>query len=138
MSFELELYASVRDWAEAERAAAATASDRHVSVVPGRRKRWGRTLEPTIHFDWRQGQHVLSDQADWDHDAFLLDEERRHDLAATVLVLAGMLEPGWGIRAYWRGDPLESESATTADRLADLIRRSQLNRYTLYRLSVPA
>jgi len=83
VSFELELQATVGSWEEAERAVAETASDDRVSVVAGRRKRWGRTLAPSIHFDWREGQDVLSDNAHWDHDCFLLDEERRHKLAAT-------------------------------------------------------
>lgn len=131
----LELQASVRDWDEAERVAAATSAEGHVSVVAGRRKRWGRTRTATIDFDWQQGQAVLSDNAGWDRDAFLLHDRHRHDLAETILMLAGSLQPGWGVRAYWVGDPLEQETTTTAEGLAELVRRSQLNRYTLYRVA---
>lgn len=124
----------MRDWEEAERAAAATASAGHVSVVVGRRKRWGRTLKPSVHFDWQQGQNVLSDDADWSQEAFALSDEGRHDLAATVLALSEVLEPGWAIRAYWGGDRLKNERAVTAEELAGLVRQSQLDSYTLYRV----
>ncbi len=134
MSFELELYAEVADWDEAKRAAAATAAPGHVAVVPGRRWRRGRNAEPSIHFDWRQGQDVLSDQADWSEDAFTFSEEGRHNLAETLVALAAVLRPGWGIRAYWGGDPIKSEETLSARELAERVRQSQLNRYTMYRV----
>jgi hypothetical protein len=134
VSFDLELHVAVRDWEEADRAAEATATPEHLSVMPGRRKRWGRTLGPSLHFDWRQGQDVLSDDADWDHDCFAFSDGGGGRFAATVLALADVLPPGWGVRAYWVGDQLEHERAVTPEELAGLIRRSELDRYTLYRV----
>ena len=135
MSFELELIARVTSWDEAAQAAASTGSSDYVSVLPGRRRRWGRPLPPSIHFDWREGQVVLSDDADWDHDAFLLSDAGRRTLSATVGVLAELLDPAWGIRAYWIGDPLKRESATTAAALQRRVQASQLDRFTLYRVA---
>lgn len=134
MSFDLELRADVTSWEDAERIAQVTATAGHVAVVPGRRMRWFRPLMPTIGFDWAQGQEVLSDDADWDHDAFLLCESGRVALAATVLTLASLLEPGWGIRAYWVGDPLREEIELSAHELAELVRASSLDRFTFYRI----
>jgi hypothetical protein len=135
VSFELELHADVDDWQQAERAAAATASTGHVAVVVGRRKRWGRPLKPGIRFDWHQAQDVLSEDADWSQDAFTLSADGRRQLAATVLALSGVLSPGWGIRAYWIGDPVTNEQTLTAQELAELVMQSRLDRGTLYRVS---
>jgi hypothetical protein len=77
---------------------------------------------------------VLSDEADWSQGAFAFSDQGRHDLAATVLALADVLEPGWGIRARWAGDRLRNERTVTAEELAELVRGSQLDRHTLYRV----
>lgn len=135
MSFVLDLYATPADWAQAERAAAATAVDGHLAVLLGPRKRWGRTLKPSLHFDWAQAQAVLSDDADWDHEAFTLSSQGRQRLAKTVQALVEALGPGWGIRAYWVGDRLDDELTLSATDLLELVERSQLDRGTLYRVS---
>jgi hypothetical protein len=134
VSFDLQLDAAVRTWHEAECVAAATASPERLSVIAGRRKRWGRKLRPTIRFDLEQGQGVLSDDADLSEDAFTLDPAQREALATTVLTLAEVLQTGFGIRACWVGDPLMHQPTVTAEELADLIRRSKLNRLTMYRV----
>ena len=135
MSFELELHARVESWEEAERVAAATASPGHLPVLAGRRRRWWRALEPSIHFDWERGQEVLDDQAGWDEDAFTLSASGGEALAATVLTLGQMLRPGWTVRAYWGGDQVRTERSVTAPKLASLARQSKLERHTLYRVA---
>jgi hypothetical protein len=135
VSFDLELSARVDSWDEAEQVEAATASGDHLPVRAGRRRRWLRELEPSIAFDWEQGQAVLDDQADWNEDAFSLSESGRDALATTVLTLGELLGPGWTLRAYWGGDPVRSERAITAAELALLVRESKLDRYTLYRIA---
>jgi hypothetical protein len=135
MSFELELDARVETWEEAERAATAAASPGHLPVLSGRRKRWWRDLEPTIQFDWERGQEVLDDQAHWGEDEFTLSLEGRAGLAETVLALDGVLRPGWTLRAYWGGDEIRSDRAVTAGELAALVRKSKLDRYTVYRVA---
>jgi hypothetical protein len=104
-------------------------------VLAGRRRRWWRDLEPSIHFDWERAQEVLDDQANWDEDAFTLSRRGREALAATVLTLGEMLKPGWTLRAYWGGDPVRNEPSVTAPELASLARQSRLDRYTLYRVA---
>ena len=104
-------------------------------MLAGRRRRWWRDLEPSIHFDWTRGQEVLDDQANWEEDAFTLTASGREALAATVLTLGEMLRPGWTLRAYWGGDPLRNERSVTAPELASLARHSRLDRYTLYRVA---
>jgi hypothetical protein len=135
VSFDLELSARVDSWEEAERVEAATASPGHLPVRAGRRRRWWRELEPSIAFDWEQGQSVLDDQADWSEDAFTLSESGRAALAATVLTLGELLGPGWALRAYWGGDPVREERHIAAPELASLVRESKLDRCTLYRIA---
>ncbi len=134
VSFELELHAAVRTSEEAEEAAAATAPPGHVAVQAARRKRWGRARAPSVHFDPKQGQEVLSDDADWSEDAFTLTVDGRRRLAATVLALAQVLPAGWGVRVYWFGDPLRGEQTVPAQEHAELVEQSGLDRYTLYRV----
>ena len=66
--------------------------------------------------------------------SWALSDDGRRNLAATVLALAEVLQPGWGIRAYWLGDTLEREEPVTARALAERVRQSRLDRYTLYRV----
>jgi hypothetical protein len=108
----------------AERAAAAAAKPGHVAVIPGRRRRWARALTPSVHFDWETGTGRRSDDADWNEEAFTFSEEGRRKLTATVLALSEALEPGWGIRAYWAGDPLNAEQEVTVRERVDLIQQS--------------
>ncbi len=134
MSFVLELLAPVRSWEEAERAARVTRGDGFVSVVPGRRKRLWRELKPSIHFDGKDVDEVLGDEADWEESAFSFSASGSAALAATVLALREALGPGWAIRAYWMGDAQEAVVEVAADELAALVRQSKLDRGTLYRV----
>jgi hypothetical protein len=125
MSFALDLDFSARDRREAERVVATTASPDLIPVVVGRRG---------LRFDPEQADAVLDDAAHWDEGAFTLSADGRRRLAATVRALSHAIEPGWGLRAHWVGDPLDREQEITAGDLADLIERSQLDRRTLYRV----
>lgn len=77
---------------------------------------------------------MLGDDAKESERTFTLSDDGRDRLAATVLVLAEVLQPGWGVRAYWVGDALQEVRVATAEELADLVRSSALDRGTLYRV----
>jgi hypothetical protein len=135
VSFVLELEVSELDWELAERLERRTIEAGAITVHPGRRRRWFRPRPPSLWIeDQRDGVPVLSDQADWDQDAFTLDEQGRELLAKTISILDQALACSWSLRAYWVGDPLQHEHETTAPELAELVRHSALDRKTRYRV----
>ena len=120
----------------ARRLEEATEQADYLPVGASQRRRWRRAAEMELTLQDRRGDvPVLSDDADWSEDAFTLDDRGRELLARTVSLLAEELRPGWGLRAYWAGDPCEEERAVTADELVDLIRSSALARTVRYRVA---
>jgi hypothetical protein len=117
----------------AEQLAHATRGAGYISLLPGRRRRWRRELPPSVHFDDKQADEVLSDEADL-RDVALILSPRREALARTVLLIATEIATAWTLRSYWIGDALRSEAPVTATELADLIRHSALDRHVLYRV----
>jgi hypothetical protein len=137
VSFEFELSARVESWAAAEAIAADTRAPQFVPLAPGRRRRWFRDIEPRVVIDWEQGQAILSDDADLNDDCLLLATARREPLAQTILLLAERTTDDFKLRSYWIGDPLHTHQILTATQLAELVRRSELNRHTRYVIAPP-
>lgn len=77
---------------------------------------------------------VLSDEADWKRDSYSLSPEGADALAQTIITLGQIAPPGWTFKASWVGDDVEREEAVTAERLAELARRSALRKTMRYRV----
>ena len=138
MSFILELDAPPVGPEVGEQLERATQAEGYLPVRARRQRRWTRRRKPELRLalrDERDEIPVLSDQADWSESAFTLDERGRELLARTISLLAQELDPGWTLRAYWVGDDCEEERTVTKDELVELIRTSQLNRTTRYRVA---
>jgi hypothetical protein len=129
MSFVLELSTPKLDPDVAERIERTTHRPGHVPVQRARQRSGGALRIEDRLLD---GTPVLDDQANWDEDAFTLNPSGRDALARTLLLLSELLSPGWALRAYWIGDPIQHEQPITAERLAELARRSALARTTRY------
>jgi hypothetical protein len=132
VSFEFQLSARVESWAAAEAIAAHTRTPQFVPLVPGRRRRWFRDLDPRVVVDWDQGQAILSDDADLNDDCLLLATTQREPLAHTILLLAEKATEPFELRSHWVGDALHAHQVVTGAELAELIRRCELNRHTRY------
>lgn len=133
MSYVLELEVPVASWEAADRLASMTAPDEFLALVPNRRRYWSLRRRPGVHFDFRQADDVLDDQADLNEDRLLLSP-RREALARTILLLARELAGEWSIRSYWIGDKLRDEQQVSGEQLADLASRSALDRHVRYRV----
>ena len=132
MSYVLELAIPVATWDEAERIAAATTAPGCLPLLVGKRRGWVRSRPPSVHVEWDAADEVLDDSADFDDDPFPLSPVGREALARTILRLSEVVAPGWSLRSYWVGDPVEREVTVAPAELADLVRGSALRRTTLY------
>ncbi len=80
--------------------------------------------------------HVLSDDADGDADAWLMRPHLLRPLAEALLVLGEDLPQGFTFRATWTGSPARTHTVLRADELAALVLASGLDEHTAYQ--VPA
>ena len=135
VSYVLDLDLPVETWEEAEQLAAATSTPGLLPLRVAKRRGWFRARRPGVYPDWDAGQAVLDDAASWEEDAFSLSPDGGEALARTVLKLGLIVPPGWTLRSYWVGDPVEAKETVSPHALAELIRSSALRRTTLYRIS---
>jgi len=109
-----------------------------VSLVVGRRRfgllRPCETGPSLVMPEQVDGRHLLSDDADWDAPAWRTDPELVAPLAEAIRVLGDELPQGFTLRATWVGSEARAEQVVTADELAELAERSQLNEFTRYRV----
>jgi hypothetical protein len=76
----------------------------------------------------------LSDEAEWDAQAWAMRPELLPPLAEAARVLGEQLPQGFAFRACWVGSEVREERILSAAELADLILASRLNEFTLYRV----
>ncbi len=92
-----------------------------------------RLAEPSLRMpEDIDGRHLLSDEADWDQRSWDLEPELRPKLAETFRILGKLIPQGFSFRAAWDGDEVRATNVLTAEELAELAARSQINEYTLY------
>lgn len=108
---------------------------------PSRITRWlqpSRGRRRSLHMPDRNadGQELLDDNATWDAPAWSMTADVLRSLAEAMHVLGANLPQGFTFRATWSGpSEVRHEVVLTADELADLAGRSQLNEFTLYVVS---
>jgi hypothetical protein len=81
-------------------------------------------------------QHILTDDAMWDADAWEMEPSLLPLLADTIRILGEAVPQGFSFRATWVGDEVREDVELNAEALAGLALASRLNEFTRYR--VPA
>jgi hypothetical protein len=111
-----------------------------VTFVPRHRRRLAlfgsREVGPMLLMSDRgsDGELLLSDDADWDAQAWAMEPALLPSVAETVRILGEELPQGFILRATWTGSPVREEIVLTAEELTQLVLASQLNEFTRYRV----
>jgi hypothetical protein len=82
--------------------------------------------------DWKLGEGLLADDADWDAPTWSMRPEELPRLAATLKTLCDALPQGYEFVASWVGEPLKRCAEVSCDELLDLARTSSFNGHTIY------
>ena len=136
----LELTVRVPAAARAELEAAVhevSPGDLRVELAHAPRWPWARhgDAEAVVSENGGCACSMLTDQADWDADAWAMRPEVLEPLARTLSTLAERGPEGMTVEALWAGEKPAREQRVTIRELADLARASQLGTHTRYVLS---
>jgi hypothetical protein len=75
---------------------------------------------------------LLSDDADWNAESWLMRPEIRDRLARTLEILASRGPKGWFVEAIWIGDDVRETVQVTPEELGRMARSDKLGTHTRY------
>ena len=82
--------------------------------------------------DWKLGESLLADDADWDAPTWSMRREELPRLQATLATLCQALPEGFEFVASWISEPLPHRVEVSCDELLELCQTSSFNGHTLY------
>ncbi|MFN2587640.1 MAG: hypothetical protein ABR613_05950 [Actinomycetota bacterium] len=82
--------------------------------------------------DWKLGEGLLADDADWDAPTWSMRPEELPRLEATLKTLCDALPQGFEFVASWVSEPLDRRVEVSCDELLQLAQASSFNGNTLY------
>lgn len=82
--------------------------------------------------DWKLGEDLLADDADWNAPTWSMRPEELPRLEATLRTLCEALPEGFDFVASWISDPLDRRVEVSCDELFGLAQASSFNGHTLY------
>ena len=82
--------------------------------------------------DWKLGEGLLADDADWDAPTWSMRSEELPRLEATLRALCEALPDGFEFVASWVSEPLDRKVELSCDELLGLARTSSFNGHTVY------
>jgi len=133
MSFVLELEVPGLTWTQVDELVLAVADSEGWPVGAAPRRRWGREQAPALLLlDASGDRQLLSDDAEWDAEAWSMDRELLPRLATTLRLLCERLPQGFAFRATWTGSEVRVERRLSCDELVRLTLDSRLNEFTRY------
>ena len=120
----------------AEAASKAAAAGLRVEMEHSPRWPWARQSPARAVISEQGGCacSLLSDDADWNADAWAMRPEILEQLARTLQILADEGPPNLSVEALWVGEAPSETARVTPSELADLARSSRLGTRTRYEL----
>ena len=91
-----------------------------------------RRVKKLFVADWKLGEGLLADDADWDAPTWSMRPEELPRLEATLRTLCDALPQGFDFVASWISDPLDRRVEVSCDELLELAHTSSFNGHTLY------
>jgi hypothetical protein len=87
--------------------------------------------------DWKLGESLLADDADWDAPTWSMRREELPRLEATLETLCDGLPEGFDFVVSWISEPLDRKVEVSRSELLEVARNSNFNRNTLSKARGP-